>query len=83
MTTIRLHPERYWNICGFLSDDDVNKIYDIIDNALDRAGYCGCADNGELSIRIYDDNLKQNIDADSAAEPSPFGEDDHPYFYEH
>ena len=41
------------------------------------------ADNGELSIRIYDDNLKQNIDADSAAEPSPFGVDDHPYFYEH
>jgi len=41
------------------------------------------ADNGELSIRIYDDNLKQNIDANSASEPSPFGEDDHPYFYEH
>ena len=34
MTTIRLHPERYWNICGFLSDDEVNKIYDIIDNEI-------------------------------------------------
>ena len=42
----------------------------------------GLADNGELSIRIYDDNLKQNIDADSEYEPEPC-EPDHPYFYEH
>ena len=81
--TYRTHPERYWNICGFLSDEEVNKIFDIIDDALDRKGYYGMADNGELSIRIYDDNLKQNIDANSSSEPSPFGEDDHPYFYEH
>ena len=81
--TYRTHPERYWNICGFLSDAEVHKIYDIIDDALDRKGYLGMADNGELSIRIYDDNLKQNVDVNSSSEPSPFGEDDHPYFYEH
>ena len=75
--------QKYWNICGFLNDEEVLKVYDIIDNALDRAGWVGLADNGELSIRIYDDNLKQNIDANSSSEPSPFGEDDHPYFYEH
>ena len=75
--------QKYWNICGFLNDEEVLKVYDIIDNALDRAGWVGLADNGELSIRIYDDNLKQNVDVNSSSEPSPFGEDDHPYFYEH
>ena len=81
--TYRTHPERYWNIGGFLSDAEVHKIYDIIDDALDRKGYHGIADNWELSIRIYDDNLKQNVDVNSSSEQSPFGEDDHPYFYEH
>ena len=60
---INTNPERYWNMCGFLSDEEVHTIWDIIDNALDRHGWIGCADNGELSIRIYDDNLKQNIDS--------------------
>tara|TARA_B100000029_G_C17502827_1_gene933284 strand:- start:112 stop:336 length:225 start_codon:yes stop_codon:yes gene_type:complete len=73
---------KYWNIPSFLNDAEVNKIYDIIDNALDRAGWVGCADNGELSIRIYDDNLKQNIDAQTEYDPEPF-EQDHPFFYEH
>tara|TARA_B100000131_G_C17858451_1_gene508988 strand:- start:217 stop:441 length:225 start_codon:yes stop_codon:yes gene_type:complete len=73
---------KYWNIPSFLNDAEVNKIYDIIDNALDRAGWVGCADNGELSIRIYDDNLKQNIDASTEYDPEPF-EPDHPFFYEH
>ena len=63
--------EQYWNICGFLNDEEVLKIYDIIDDALDRKGYHGMADNGELSIRIYDDNLKQNVDVNSSSEPSP------------
>ena len=80
--TYRTHPERYWNICGFLSDEEVNKIFDIIDDALDRKGYHGMADNGELSIRIYDDNLKQNIDADSECEPEPCGTT-HPFFYDY
>ena len=78
-----LQTQKYWNICGFLNDEEILKVYDIIDNALDRKGWIGLADNGELSIRIYDDNLKQNVDVNSSSEPSPFGEDDHPYFYEH
>ena len=80
--TFPLQTQKYWNICGFLNDEEVLKIYDIIDDALDRAGYCGMADNGELSIRIYDDNLKQNIDVDSECEPEPCGTT-HPFFYEH
>ena len=57
-------------------------MYDIIDNALDRKGWIGLADNGELSIRIYDDNLKQNIDADTEYDPEPC-ETDHPFFYDY
>ncbi len=56
--TYNTNVQKYWNICGFLSDEEVHKVWNIIDNALDRAGWVGCADNGELSIRIYDDNLK-------------------------
>ena len=80
--TNHLTTQKYWNICGFLNDEEVLKVYDIIDNALDRAGWVGCADNGELSIRIYDDNLKQNIDSDSHYEPEPC-EPDHPFFYDY
>ena len=80
--TNNLTSQKYWNICGFLNDEEVHKIYDIIDNALDRAGWVGLSDNGELSIRIYDDNLKQNIDADSEYEPEPC-DPDHPFFYDY
>ena len=77
-----LTTQKYWNICGFLNDEEVLKVYDIIDNALDRKGWIGMADNGELSIRIYDDNLKQNIDADTEYDPEPT-ETDHPFFYDY
>ena len=79
--TYNTNVQKYWNICGFLSDEEVHKVWNIIDNALDRAGWIGCADNGELSIRIYDDNLKQNIDADTEYEASPCGGEDD-FFYE-
>ena len=80
--TYNTNVQKYWNICGFLSDDEVHKVWNIIDNALDRAGWVGCADNGELSIRIYDDNLKQNIDSDTSYDPEP-AEPNHPYFYDY
>jgi hypothetical protein len=51
-----------------------------MENALDRAGWVGV--DGELSIRIYDDNLKQNIDSDTSYEPEPF-EPNHPLFYDY
>lgn len=74
--------EKYWNMCGFLSDEEVHTIWNIIDNALDRHGWVGCADNGELSIRIFDDNLKQNIDSSTEYEPEPC-EPNHPFFYDY
>ena len=74
------NPERYWNMRGFLSDEEVHTVWNIMENALDRAGWVGVA--GELSIRIYDDNLKQNIDSSTSYEPEP-SEPNHPYFYDY
>ena len=74
------NPERHWNMCGFLSDEEVHTVWNIMENALDRAGWVGV--DGELSIRIYDDNLKQNIDSSTSYEPEPF-ETDHPFFYDY
>jgi len=73
--------DRYWNICSFLNDNEVHKVWNIIDEALDRKGWVGTADDAELSIRLYDPNLKQNIDASTVYEASPFGGEDD-YFYE-
>ena len=67
-------------MCGFLSDEEVHTVWNIMENALDRAGWVGV--DGELSIRIYDDNLKQNIDSSTSYEPEPF-ETDHPFFYDY
>jgi len=67
-------------MCGFLTDEEVHTVWNIMENALDRAGWVGV--DGELSIRIYDDNLKQNIDSDTSYEPEPF-EPNHPLFYDY
>tara|TARA_S200000501_G_C20821428_1_gene743006 strand:- start:597 stop:830 length:234 start_codon:yes stop_codon:yes gene_type:complete len=74
--------EKYWNIPSFLNDKEVHEIWDIIGNALDRAGWVGQSDDAELSIKLYDSNLKQNIDADSEYDPEPC-EPNHPFFYEY
>ena len=58
--------EHYYNICGFLNDQEIHKIWNIIDNALERQGYN--ADNGELSMRLYDQELEENIEHDYMAE---------------
>jgi len=73
--------DNYWNICSFLNDEEIHKVWNIIDDALDRKGWVGTADDAELSIRLYDPNLKQNIDASTVYEPSPF-ETTNPLFYE-
>tara|TARA_Y100001972_G_scaffold105884_1_gene133852 strand:+ start:87 stop:314 length:228 start_codon:yes stop_codon:yes gene_type:complete len=74
--------DKYWNICSFLNDEEIHKVWNIIDDALDRKGWVGTADDAELSIRLYDPNLKQNIDASTEFELSPF-DTEHPLFYEH
>ena len=74
--------EYYWNIAGFLDDKEVLQIWDIIDDALDRKGFGGMADNGELSIRIFDTNLKRNIESHTECDPEPCGTTN-PLFYEY
>tara|TARA_R100000773_G_scaffold41794_1_gene38522 strand:- start:897 stop:1160 length:264 start_codon:yes stop_codon:yes gene_type:complete len=74
------HMDKYWNICSFLNDEEVHKVWNIIDDALDRKGWVGFADDAELSIRLFDPNLKQNIDADTVYEASPFGGEDHLFY---
>ena len=74
--------EYYWNIAGFLDDKEVHAIWDIIDDALDRKGFGGRADHGELSIRIFDTNLKRNIESHTECDPEPCGTTN-PLFYEY
>ena len=50
----------YYNIAGFLNDEEVHKVWNIVGNALERQGYN--VDNGELSIRVYDEELTENIE---------------------
>ena len=71
-----------WNIITFLNDDEKLKVWEIMENALDRAGWVGTDDLSELEIKLYDPNLKQNIDSETEYDPEPF-EVDHPLFYVH
>ena len=71
-----------WNIITFLNDDEKLKVWEIMENALDRAGWVGTDDMSELEIKLYDPNLKQDIDSETEYDPEPF-EVDHTLFYEH
>ena len=70
----------YYNVIGFLSDEELHQVWDICAEALERAGW-DC-DNSELSIRAFDDNLRQNVDSDTSYEPEPF-EPHHPFYYDY
>jgi len=50
----------YYNVAGFLNDEEVHKVWNIVGDALERQGYN--VDNGELSIRVYDEELTENIE---------------------
>ena len=62
-----------------MKDDELHQVWEICAEALERNGWD--SDNAELSIRAYDDNLKQNVDSDTVCEPEPCGTE-HPYYYE-
>jgi len=47
----------------FLEDDELIKIWNIIEIAMNREGYD--VSNAELSMRLYDQELKSNIEYDS------------------
>ena len=50
----------YYNVAGFLTDEEVHKVWNIVGDALERQGYN--VDMGELSIRVYDEELTENIE---------------------
>ena len=54
--------EHYYADQTFLEDDELCKIWNIIEIAMNREGYD--VSNAELSMRLYDSELEQNIEHD-------------------
>ena len=58
--------EHYYAVQTFLEDDELCKIWNIIEIAMNREGYD--VSNAELSLRLYDQELEENIEHDYMAE---------------
>ena len=58
--------EHYYAVQTFLEDDELCKIWNIIEIAMNREGYD--VENAELSMRLYDQELEENIEHDYMAE---------------
>ena len=54
--------EHYYNVHTFLEDDELCKIWNIIEIAMNREGYD--VPNAELSMRLYDSELTEDIECD-------------------
>ena len=54
--------EHYYAVQSFLEDDELYKIWNIIEIAMNREGYD--VSNAELSMRLYDSELEENIEHD-------------------
>ena len=54
--------EHYYAVQTFLEDDELCKIWNIIEIAMNREGYD--VENAELSLRLYDSELTENIECD-------------------
>ena len=54
--------EHFYAVQSFLEDDELHKIWNIIDIAMEREGYD--VSNAELSMRLYDNELEDNIEYD-------------------
>ena len=54
--------EYYYAVQTILEDDELCKIFKIIEIAMNRAGYD--ISNSELSMRLYDNELEDNIEYD-------------------
>ena len=52
--------EHYYAVQTFLEDDELHKIWNIIEIAMNREGYD--VSNAELSMRLYDSELEENIE---------------------
>ena len=54
--------EHYYAVQTFLEDDELCKIWNIIEIAMNREGYD--VSNSELSMRLYDEELEENMEHD-------------------
>ena len=54
--------EHYYAVQTFLEDDELIKIWNIIEIAMNREGHD--VSNAELSMRLYDSELEENIEHD-------------------
>ena len=54
--------EHYYAVQTFLEDDELCKIWNIIEIAMNREGYD--VENAELSMRLYDSELTEDIEHD-------------------
>ena len=54
--------EYYYAVQTFLEDDELCKIWNIIEIAMNREGYD--VQNAELSMRLYDSELTENVECD-------------------
>ena len=52
--------EHYYEVQTFLEDDELYKIWNIIEIAMEREGYD--VQNAELSMRLYDSQLTENVE---------------------
>ena len=54
--------EHYYALHTFLEDDELHKIWNIVEKAMNRHGFD--VSNSELSLRLYDQELEENIEHD-------------------
>ena len=54
--------EHYYALHTFLEDDELHKIWNIVEKAMNRHGFD--VSNSELSMRLYDSELEENIEHD-------------------
>ena len=54
--------EHFYAVQSFLEDDELHKIWNIIEIAMEREGYD--VENAELSMRLYDSELTENVEHD-------------------
>ena len=54
--------DHYYAVQSFLDDDELCKIWNIIEIAMNREGYD--VENAELSMRLYDSELTEDVESD-------------------
>ena len=58
--------EHYYALHTFLEDDELHNIWNIVEKAMNRHGFD--VSNSELSLRLYDEELEENMEHDYMAE---------------